>query len=189
MKIILGMGNAGREYEQTRHNVGFQLIDRLARTAATTLRSTRCRALTGMIRLAGQPVLLAKPQTYVNRSGEAARALLKRHQVPIGDLLVVVDDVNLPVGRLRARRQGSAGGHNGLESLIDHLGTEGFARLRVGVGNRRDPEQDLADHVLGRFEPEEAPSIEAAIVTAADACRVWVAKGIEACMNQFNAGA
>ena len=186
MKIILGIGNPGARYEGTRHNVGFRVLDRLAARSGASLARRRFQARVETVRWDGQTVLLVKPQTYVNRSGEAARAACDYYGVPPGSLLVVVDDVNLPPGKLRFRTQGSAGGHLGLDSLIEQLGTDAFCRLRVGVGSPPHLEQDLVDHVLSRFAPEEQESIAAAIERAADGCRCWVAEGIEPSMNRFN---
>ncbi len=186
MKIILGIGNPGRRYEATRHNVGFRVVDTLAAAAGGANWRERFGARTEAVSLAGHKVLLVKPQTYVNRTGEAARAACDYYDVPPRQLLVVVDDANLPLGKIRLRAQGSAGGHNGLQSLIERLGTEAFHRLRIGIGGRKHPEQDLADHVLSYFDAEQSEAIDAAIVTAADACRVWLAEDIETCMNRFN---
>lgn len=187
MKIILGMGNAGRRYRGTRHNVGFRVVDRLAAAAGASNWRERFGALVESAVVEGCKVLLLKPQTFVNLSGGPARAACEYYDVAPGEVLVVVDDVNLPLGKIRVRARGSAGGHNGLENLIERLDTDAFGRLRIGVGSKRHPEQDLADHVLSRFGPEETETIEGAIAKAADACRVWVADGIETCMNRFNA--
>lgn len=133
------------------------------------------------------PMLLAKPVTFMNLSGQAVRGLADFHKVEVADILIVADDVNLPLGRLRARPGGSAGGHNGFKSVAEHLGTDQFARLRVGVG-RGDDRRDLADHVLAKFDPEERPVIDEAIVRAADAVEVFAGGGIAEVMNRFNAG-
>jgi PTH1 family peptidyl-tRNA hydrolase len=186
LKVILGIGNPGRKYARTRHNAGFLVLDRLAESIGASLDERRFRADFGRGRLEGESVLLVKPQTYVNLSGEAARALLGYYKAPVSDLLVIVDDVNLSVGLLRARARGSAGGHNGLKSIIQQLGTEQFARLRLGVGGERHPDHELADYVLGRFEADEEESFTAAAERACSACRVWVSEGIDECMNRFN---
>jgi peptidyl-tRNA hydrolase, PTH1 family len=152
-----------------------------------TFESCQADALIARVRSAGpqQAALLAKPLTMMNLSGEAVAALARYYRVDVADVLIVADDANLPLGRLRARARGSSGGHNGFKSVAQHLGTEEFARLRVGVG-RGDGRRDLADHVLARFEADEQPAIEAAIVRAADAVDLFVSEGVAAVMNRFN---
>ncbi|HXE80593.1 MAG TPA: aminoacyl-tRNA hydrolase [Vicinamibacterales bacterium] len=187
MKLIAGLGNPGRRYRDTRHNVGFRVVDELARRAGVDFGPAPADALVARIRdFEGRgPVLLVKPLTMMNASGEAVAALGRYYRIEPDALLVITDDVNLPLARLRARARGSSGGHNGLRSVVQHLGTEAFPRLRVGVG-RGDRRVDLADHVLATFDPEERPIIEAAIMRAADAAALFVAAGIEAVMNRFN---
>ncbi|RPJ53410.1 MAG: aminoacyl-tRNA hydrolase, partial [Acidobacteria bacterium] len=158
MKLIVGLGNPGRRYGGTRHNVGFLVVDELARRRGAGFEAARADALMARIRDLGEGVVLAKPLTFMNVSGVAVGDLARYYRIAIPDLLVVTDDVNLPLGRLRARARGSDGGHNGLRSVVEQLGTDQFARLRVGVG-RGDLRRDLADHVLARFEPEERPVI------------------------------
>jgi peptidyl-tRNA hydrolase, PTH1 family len=160
------------------------VIDEAARRAGATFESAPADAL--MARDRGRDLLLVKPLTFMNASGEAVGELLRYFKVGVGDLLVVVDEIQLPLGKLRARVRGSAGGHNGLKSLIQYLGDD-FARLRLGVG-RGDARRDLADHVLSKFEKEEAEDVERMITRAADATEVFVAAGIAAVMNQFNGG-
>ena len=166
--------------------MGFLVIDEAARRAGVSCDRESHGALVGKAH-APVPMLLAKPLTFMNLSGQAVRALADFHKVEVADLLVVADDVNLPLGRLRARPGGSAGGHNGFKSIAQHLGTDQFARLRVGVG-RGDDRRDLADHVLARFDPDERPVIEEAIGRAADAIDVFAREGIAVVMNRFNAG-
>ena len=161
-------------------------MDELARRDGIGFESAPAEALVGRLRLGAEPVLLVKPLTMMNLSGQAVGALARYYKVEIGDLLVVADDVSLPLGRLRARARGSAGGHNGFKSITQHLGTDAFARLRVGVG-RGDARRDLADHVLATFAPEERQVIEDAITSAADAVVMFVAEGIGPVMNRFNA--
>jgi peptidyl-tRNA hydrolase, PTH1 family len=187
MKAIVGLGNPGREYEKTRHNVGFRVIDRLAERWGLRGfdRASFSAEIVPWRPLAGTPVWLAKPTTFMNLSGEAVGGLLRYYKIDPADLLVVVDEVQLPLGRLRLRRSGSAGGHNGLKSVIQHIGSD-FGRLRIGVG-RGDPKWDLADHVLSRFDADEQPVIDDAIGKAADAAEMFVEEGIEAAMNRFNA--
>jgi len=183
MKAIVGLGNPGAEYVATRHNVGFEVVDELARRWQVKLKKWR---KVGTLALAkDHDALLMEPATFMNLSGEAVLSVGSFYKVNLADWLIVVDDVNLPLGRVRMRKMGSAGGHNGLKSVIHHLGPD-FARLRIGVG-RGDPKWDLADHVLARFEPEERRSVEEAIGRAADAVETFVSEGIEPAMNRFNA--
>ena len=185
MKLIVGLGNPGGKYRGTRHNIGFAVVDELARRGRVEFDSAPVEALVAKVRGA-EPVLLAKPMTFMNASGEAVGGLARYFKVEPADLLVVVDEVQLPLGRLRARARGSAGGHNGLKSLIAHLGDE-FARLRIGVG-RGDQRRDLADHVLARFEADEAAEVERMTTRAADASEMFITSGIEAVMNAYNGG-
>lgn len=183
MKAIVGLGNPGAEYKGTRHNLGFEIVDELARRWRVRLKSWK--SVADLVVVGPRGVLLAKPKTFMNASGEAVGRVAVFHNIEPGDVLVIVDEVNLRLGRLRLRRLGSAGGHNGLKSVIQHLGSE-FPRLRIGVG-RGDPQWDLADHVLSRFERDELDQVAPAIQRAADAAEVFVGDGIEAAMNKFNA--
>ena len=186
MKLIVGLGNPGRKYRDTRHNVGFAVADELARRGSVTFESAPVEGLLARVRTLGpEGTLLLKPLTMMNASGFAVSEVARYFRIKVGDVLVVADDVNLVLGRLRARPSGSAGGHNGLRSIIEQLGTTGFARLRVGVG-RGDPRRDLADHVLSGFDADERPMVADAIARAADACEMFVAEGIERVMNRFN---
>ena len=183
MKLVVGLGNPGRKYEGTRHNVGFDVLDLLAGRHRLEWESAPADALIAKWRSAS--VLLAKPLTFMNLSGHAIGDLLRFYKIDLPDLFVVVDDANLELGRLRARPSGSAGGHNGLKSIIEALGTEEFARLRVGVG-RGDARRDLADHVLAKFDPDERIEVAEAVGRAADAAELFVTEGIIAVMNRFN---
>lgn len=187
MKLIAGLGNPGREYVGTRHNVGFEVMDEIARRhhVAWPVRSTGRDAIEARWRRPDVDVLLVKPLTYMNLSGPAVADLMRFYKIDAPDVLVVTDDVNLPLGRLRARASGSEGGHNGLRSIADALGTIDYARLRIGVG-RGDMRRDLADHVLARFEPDERTGIEDAMTRAADACETWISDGLARVMNTFN---
>ena len=185
MKAIIGLGNPGAKYRGTRHNVGFAVLDELAARRGVTFDSSPVDALVARVR-GDSAVLLAKPVTFMNLSGEAVGALLRYYKIDVGDLLVIVDEVQLPLGKVRARARGSAGGHNGLKSIVAHLG-EDFARLRIGVG-RGDPRRDLADHVLARFDADEMAEIERATTRSADAAEMFVTSGIAAVMNAFNGG-
>ena len=184
MKLVAGLGNPGAKYHGTRHNAGFEVIDLLARRHGVRLDMGPAEALAGRWRR-DEDVMLVKPLTFMNASGEAVGALGRFYKVPVTDILIVCDDVNLPLGRLRARASGTEGGHNGLRSVAEHLGTIDYARLRVGVG-RGDSRRDLADHVLARFEPDEQPGIADAIARAADAVVMWIDDGMARVMNTFN---
>jgi PTH1 family peptidyl-tRNA hydrolase len=185
MKLVAGLGNPGDRYRGTRHNVGFEVIDEMARRHGLRFETAPVPALQATWRPAQGPVLLVKPLTFMNLCGEAVGGAARYFKVAIDDVLVVCDDVNLPLGRLRTRASGSEGGHNGLGSIAAHLGTTDYARLRIGVG-RGDARRDLADHVLARFEPEETPGVEDAIARAADAVETWVSDGLVTMMNRFN---
>ena len=186
MKAIVGLGNPGSQYKGTRHNVGFDVVDELARRESVGFESAPAEALIAKWRRPEEAVLLVKPLTFMNLSGQAVGELARYFKIEVADLIVVVDEVHLPLGKLRARKRGSAGGHNGLKSVIAHLGDE-FARLRLGVGRGGD-QRNLADHVLSRFEKDEAAEAERMTARAADAAEMFVTSGIEAVMNGFNGG-
>lgn len=188
MKVVVGLGNPGPKYRGTRHNIGFAVVDELARRAGVDFESAPVDALVARVRRPdlGDAVLLAKPLTFMNRSGEAVGGLLRYFKVEVSDLLVIVDEVQLPLARLRARLRGSAGGHNGLKSIEQHIGSD-YARLRVGVG-RGEVRRDLADHVLSTFDRDEAADVEAMTTRAADAAETFITDGIAVMMNRFNAG-
>ena len=186
MKAIVGLGNPGSQYKGTRHNVGFDVVDEIARRGAVTFESAPAQALIARWRRPEEAVLLVKPLTFMNLSGQAIGELARYFKIEIVDLIVVVDEVQLPLGKLRARQRGSAGGHNGLKSVIEHLGPD-LSRLRLGVG-RGDARRDLADHVLARFDQDEAAEVERMTTRAADAAEMFVTSGIEAVMNAFNGG-
>ena len=186
MKAIVGLGNPGSPYKGTRHNVGFDVVDELARRESVGFESAPAEALIAKWRRPEGPVLLVKPLTFMNLSGQAIGELTRYFKIELPDLLVIVDEVHLPLGRLRARRRGSAGGHNGLKSVIAHLGDE-FSRLRIGVGRGAD-QRNLADHVLSRFEKDEAAEVVRMTARAADAAEMFITSGIEAVMNAFNGG-
>ena len=185
MKLIVGLGNPGPQYRDTRHNIGFAVVDLLARRSGLTFGGGPTGALIARVRQPGEGALLAKPLTYMNLSGAAVADLSRYFRVAIPDVIIVADDVNLPLGKLRARARGSDGGHHGLRSIIERLGTSEFARLRIGVG-RGDPRRDLADHVLARFDADEQGEVDSAIGRAADAVEMFVTDGIEKVMNQIN---
>ena len=186
MKLIVGLGNPGAQYKGTRHNIGFAVIDEIARRAAVGFESAPAEAVIAKWRRPEGGALLAKPLTFMNLSGQAVGEIARYFKVDVPDLLIVVDEAQLPLGKLRARARGSAGGHNGLKSVIAHLGDD-FSRLRIGVG-RGGQQRDLADHVLSRFEKDEAAEVERMITRAADAAEMFITSGIEAVMNAFNGG-
>jgi peptidyl-tRNA hydrolase, PTH1 family len=183
MKLLVGLGNPGRKYAGTRHNIGFDVVDLVAGRHRLEWESAPADAMLARWRAAS--VIVAKPLTFMNLSGGAIGELLRFYKIELPDLFVIVDDINLELGRLRARPSGSAGGHNGLKSIIDALGTEEFARLRIGVG-RGDQRRDLADHVLAKFDPEERDEVAEATARAADAAELFVAEAIVPVMNRFN---
>ena len=185
MKLIAGLGNPGSEYRGTRHNVGFEVIDELARRHDLTFEGAPTEAVIAKAHRLPGGALLAKPLTFVNLSGRAIVDLAHYYRIGFDEILVVTDDVNLPLGRLRARARGSDGGHNGLRSIIEQIGTTEFSRLRIGVG-RGDNRRDLADHVLSRFDEAEKAEVVEAIQRAADAVEMFVTDGIGRVMNTFN---
>jgi PTH1 family peptidyl-tRNA hydrolase len=186
MKVVVGLGNPGSRYAGTRHNAGFEVIDRLAESPRTGPFSSRFQAQVAELSEDTQRVLLVKPETFMNLSGRCVRQIVDFYKVAAEDLLIVCDDVNLPLGRLRVRARGTHGGHNGLRDIQNHLGTTEYARLRIGIGSPEEAE--LIDHVLSRFRPAEKPVIEEALQTAVQAVVLWIHQGVEVCMNQYNAG-
>jgi len=184
MKMIVGRGNPGRQYAATRHNIGFVVVDRLADRLGISVSKLQHKALVGEARLATDKVLLVKPQTYMNNSGEAVAALVRYYRVEPADLLVIYDDMDLPVGKIRLRTKGGAGTHNGMRSIIDWLGTEEFARLRVGID--RPSTGDWADYVLAPFQEEELTALRQALEAAEEAALTFVRAGIVRAMNEFN---
>lgn len=184
MRIVIGLGNPGRQYEGTRHNVGWMVLDRIAERAGWTGRGKeRDAALVLRGRYEALDLVLVKPLTYMNESGIAVRKVLARERVPLEQLLVVADDFSLPLGRLRLREEGSAGGHNGLRSIIAEMGTQRFPRLRVGIG---EPARGAVDHVLTRFAAEELADLERVIDAAADAVISWASDGVARAGNRWN---
>lgn len=181
--VIVGLGNPGPKYAGTRHNAGFMCVDRLAERAGIALNDKRKAALLGEGRLGGKRVVLVKPRTFMNVSGEAVRYAMDRYRVRAESVLIVLDDLDLPLGRIRMRASGGSGGHNGLNSINASLGTQEYARLRIGIGR---PQSETIGHVLGAFTPSEAPEAEAAIMRAADAAEAWLAHGVNYAMDHFN---
>jgi PTH1 family peptidyl-tRNA hydrolase len=182
MRLVVGLGNPGRRYRGTRHNVGFEVVERLARRWGARFR-TEGLAEVAEARFAGAPVLLAKPLTYMNRSGDAVREIVSRWRLSSSDVVVVYDDMDLPLGTLRVRVRGSAGGHHGMASVLEALGTFEVSRVRVGIGR---PQEDAVDHVLSRFEPEEESRVDEVLERAADAVETLLLEGSAAAMERFN---
>lgn len=185
MKLIVGLGNPGKQYEQTRHNIGFIVIDKIAEKLNIELQQAKFKGLFGAGLVEGEKVLLLKPLTYMNLSGESIRAIMDFYQIDIEDLVVIYDDLDLPAGRIRLRQRGSAGGHNGIKSTISHLGTQEFNRIRVGI-NRPTNGMAITDYVLGRFSEEERGLIEEAAERSAAACIEWINKPFIQVMNTYN---
>jgi peptidyl-tRNA hydrolase, PTH1 family len=183
MKLVAGLGNPGDRYRGTRHNVGFDVLDLIARRHGLVFEDWKAVGHLADWRRAEERVLLMKPLSFMNLSGVPLSAVRSFYKPD--DMLIVCDDVNLPLGRLRARANGSEGGHNGLKSVAEMLGTTDYPRLRVGVG-RGDERRDLADHVLGRFAPDELRGVEDAVTRAADAVETWISDGLVKVMNTFN---
>lgn len=186
MYIIAGLGNPGRAYDMTRHNIGFAVIDYLADRNRVKVNKLKFKALYGEMKLGGEKVYLVKPQTYMNLSGESIGDFVSFFKIPPENVIIISDDIALETGRLRIRAKGSAGGHNGLKSIIYHLKTDEFGRIRMGVGAPGHSEYDLADYVLGRFGKDEIPVMEDAIIRAADAACMIIQSDIDAAMNKYN---
>ncbi len=186
MYIIVGLGNPGKQYDRTRHNVGFEVIDVLADRMGIHVEEKKSKGLWGKGILAGEKVVLIKPQTYMNLSGECVRAAADFYKVPAEDILVIHDDIDLEPGQLRIRGKGSAGGHNGIKNIIAHLGTQEFPRIKVGVGEKPKG-MDLADYVLSHFSKGEQERMDEAYREAADAVELFLAEGIDKAMNRYNA--
>jgi PTH1 family peptidyl-tRNA hydrolase len=186
MKVIVGLGNPGKRYAGTRHNVGYAVVDLLAAGPRCGRFQARFQAQVAELQEDEQKILLVKPETFMNLSGRCVRQVVDFYQLPPEDLLVVCDDVNLPLGKLRVRARGTHGGHNGLRDIQAHLGTTEYGRLRIGVGAPGVGE--MVEHVLSRFRPGENAVIDEAISKAAEAVLYWARHGIEKCMNQYNAG-
>jgi PTH1 family peptidyl-tRNA hydrolase len=185
MFLIVGLGNPGEKYERTRHNCGFWVIDECARRAGREVRTPECQALTIKANIGGTETLLVKPQTFMNLSGVAVAALMKKYDINADQILIISDDVALPLGKLRLRRDGSAGGQNGLKSIIKEIGTQTFARLRIGIAPDH-PIRNLSDFVLGEFSKSERAIVDETIPTAADAVEVLLQNGIAEAMSKYN---
>ena len=184
--LVVCLGNPGDEYENTRHNVGFAVADELGERGHFPIQRLRHRALTQAADIGGERVLVMKPVTYMNLSGEAVGDAARFYKISADHVLVVSDDVSLPVGKLRLRRGGSAGGHNGLKNIIQHLGTDQFPRIKVGVGEKPHPDYDMARWVLGKFQGEDRKTMDKAVERAADAVECVLRDGMDKAMNRFN---
>ena len=184
--LLVGLGNPGDKYDNTRHNVGFAAIDQLAEELRVPVQKLKYRSLTQTVELGGAKVLLMKPITYMNLSGEAVGEAARFFKIPADHVLVLSDDVSLPVGKLRIRKGGSAGGHNGLKSIIQHLGTDQFPRVKIGVGEKPHPDYDMADWVLRKFVGEDLKTITQAIQRAGKATECYIHDGPDQAMNRFN---
>ncbi|MEL6938965.1 MAG: aminoacyl-tRNA hydrolase [Cyanobacteria bacterium J06598_1] len=190
-RLIVGLGNPGAKYDRTRHNIGFEIVDALAKSfpGVALAGNKRFQGETGEFRSAGDRIVLLKPTTYMNKSGQSVRAVLDWYKLEPAAVLVVYDDMDLPVGKLRMRLSGGAGGHNGMKSIIAHLGTKEFPRLRIGVGSADksgDPDGAVVSHVLGRFAPEDRKIVDAVIPMSVDAIDLGLRKGVERSMNLYN---
>lgn len=186
MYLIVGLGNPGPKYEGTRHNVGFEVVDYLAAQYRISVTRLKHKALVGEGIIQGEKVILSKPQTYMNLSGESVRDMKNWYKVDNHNIIVIYDDISLPVGKLRIRPQGSAGGHNGIKSIIYQLHSDVFPRIKIGVGQPAHPEHDLADFVLGRFNEQEKEQIIKVMKNAADAVPVIIQAGVTEAMNRYN---
>ncbi len=184
--LVVGLGNPGGQYENTRHNAGFLTADELARRGRFAIQRLKFKALTAAVEISGQGVLMMKPTTFMNLSGEAVGEAARFYKIPPDHVLVISDDVSLPLGKLRIRTGGSAGGHNGLKSIIQHLGADQFPRVKVGVGEKPHPDYDMADWVLGKFQGEDKKVMDEAVKRAADAVECYLKDGPQKAMNRFN---
>lgn len=185
MKIIIGLGNPGKQYEKTRHNIGFEVIDDLSRAWGIELNQAKHKGLYGVGHVNGERVLLLKPLTYMNLSGESISAVMNFFKVEVDDIVILYDDLDMPVGKVRLRQKGSAGGHNGIKSTIAHLGTQEFNRIRIGIG-RPEGQRAITDYVLGRFTAEEWTTMDSAINHCRKACEEWLEKPFLQVMNTYN---
>ena len=185
MKCMVGLGNPGKKYSTTRHNIGFMVIDELLRRHFLTLNKTKFNGKYALESIGGEKFLLLQPQTFMNLSGEAIRPLMNFYDIAIEDVVIVYDDLDLPTGKIRLRQKGGPGGHNGIKSSINHLGTKEFKRIRIGVGRPTTP-QPVIDYVLGSFPKDQSTDVRESIEKAADAFEAWLEKPFVEVMNEFN---
>ncbi|ADJ25957.1 peptidyl-tRNA hydrolase [Dehalogenimonas lykanthroporepellens BL-DC-9] len=188
MKLIIGLGNPGKEYHHTRHNIGFEILGRFARFHNISFNKRSCQSRIGEGKIGDQPVILAKPQTYMNLSGQAVAALIKRYKVTPKDIIVIHDDLDLPIGKIRIRLEGGAGGHNGIKSIIQSIGTICFTRIKVGIGRPTTTGDriEIVDHVLTQFSQDEAEMINKTVIDALGALETMISGDYNAAMNKFN---
>jgi len=191
MKLVVGLGNPGKRYSHNRHNVGFLCLNYFARLHSIHFYHRQCQARVGIGKISDDKLLLAKPGTFVNLSGKSVACLVRKHKIPFGDLLVIYDDLDLPLGKIRLRQSGSSGGHKGMNSIVSALGSEDFPRIRVGIGRPQGEKQPIGEdavvnHVLSDFSPQEEAIIKPAIAKVAEATDCFLTQGIEAAMNKFN---
>jgi PTH1 family peptidyl-tRNA hydrolase len=191
MKLIVGLGNPGKTYAHNRHNVGFQCLNYFARLHSIRFDRRQCQAKVGIGKVRGEKLLLAKPGTFVNLSGKSLAGLVHKYNIPLGDLLVIYDDLDLPLGKIRLRQSGSSGGHKGMNSIISALGSADFPRIRVGIGRPQAEKQSMSEdaivnYVLSDFSPQEEAIIKPVIARVAEAIDCFITQGIEAAMNKFN---
>ncbi|MFB1051073.1 aminoacyl-tRNA hydrolase [Paraliobacillus sp. JSM ZJ581] len=185
MKCIIGLGNPGKKYEKTRHNIGFMVLDELAKSHDWRINKSKFNGLYTMETVEQTKIILLKPQTYMNLSGESIRPLMDFYKLEVDDILVIYDDLDLPTGKVRLRQKGGHGGHNGIRSMIDHLGTKNFNRLRIGIDRPTD-HASVIDHVLGEFDNSQQTEVNDAIKHAVAACSAWMNKPFQKVMNDFN---
>ncbi|HLR51937.1 MAG TPA: aminoacyl-tRNA hydrolase [Candidatus Avamphibacillus sp.] len=185
MKCIVGLGNPGRKYKKTRHNIGFLVIDELLHRNRWKLNKTKFNGDYALEHYQGEKVILLKPQTFMNLSGEAIRPLVDYYNIDIKDILVIYDDLDLPTGKIRLRQKGGHGGHNGIRSALEHLGQKDFKRLRIGIGRPVDA-TSIVDYVLSKFNKQEKEEVVSSIHKAADACEAWLENPFDQVMNEFN---
>lgn len=184
MKLIVGLGNPGPEYKNTRHNAGFMVVEELARQLKVKKEIHAHNAIIAQAQFKAEPVMIAKPLTFMNLSGQAVKSIVNKYKISLPDLIVVSDDMDLELGRLRIRAGGGSGGQKGMQSIVDNLGTDNFARLRMGIG--RPDHYNVVDYVLTGFEKDEEEVFQAAIKRAADALTIWLVNGIQRAMNKYN---
>lgn len=185
LKLIVGLGNPGKQYEKTRHNVGFMVIDKLCENLNISLDKEKFKSLYCVEHINGEKIILLKPLTYMNLSGEAIQAMMNYYQIGLEDLLLIYDDLDLPVGKIRLRQKGSAGGHNGLKSTIAHVGSQQFNRIRIGI-DRPQSRLSVSDYVMSNFTKDEFHEMEHVIEKCADACEQWIKQPFLTIMNDFN---
>lgn len=186
MYVIAGLGNPGSQYEMTRHNIGFEALDYIADKYSIKVKKIKHKAVIGEGTICGEKVLLVKPQTFMNNSGESIGEIASFYKVPPENIIIIYDDVALEVAKIRIRKGGSAGGHNGMKSIIYHLNSDQFPRIRIGVGSPTHADYDLADYVLGRFDKSEIKPLEEAIIKTADALELIIKDNIDKAMNKYN---